>query len=500
MTESTIAKTLMHPTCILEKEDVSGKWQFDFDNIAENGFDLRPALKAQDWEGYFNRLSVPVYYKLVKEFWKHAYCDDLQVVSYVLGKRIIITERSIAMLPGPETIQGYRFQTNEPKTRETKDAINKVLYSTWTPGKADCKTKDLHPDLRIWHKIILKCFNPRPMGSSPYYINFTQKVMLYFIKNEKKICLPYFLFSYLKDCIRRSRTTAAATKSTIKYIPFGRLLFDIFIESKLIKALTTAGCTEDLSTISRDAFSPSTMKKMGLITGKVKAESDKIKERRVPLQDYPLWSKADDPEAIKYYLDDLKRQGFEIDVDEFFRVLPEAQDFESPKKKKSKTKKEDTTETKDDSEDAITSRVTRSSARNSSKFVVLTNDDEFDVVDAVSNPTPTLALPSPEQTSVVQPTSHTSPPRPSFFQPTIEEEPLWQMLQNPKPSEPTSPILLPYTPQASEPQTSEKPASEPKSSEHSEGENLSPTPSVSFPMNTTTSSPSNNSESNRKFV
>ncbi|XP_057418672.1 leucine-rich repeat extensin-like protein 2 [Lotus japonicus] len=156
---------------------------------------------------------------------------------------------------------------------------------------------------------------------------------------------------------------------------------------------------------------------------------------------------------------------------------------------------------------AITSRVTKSSVRNSSKFIILTDEDESDAVDVVSNPTPTLALPSPipESTPVVQTTTHISPPRPSFFQPSIEEEPLWQMLQNPKPSEPTSPIILSYNPQTSETQafekqTSEKPDSEPKSPDHSDRENLSPAPSVSFPTNTQFSSPSNKSESNRQFV
>ncbi|XP_057444469.1 uncharacterized protein LOC130736687 [Lotus japonicus] len=79
------------------------------------------------------------------------------------------------------------------------------------------------------------------------------------------------------------------------------------------------------------------------------------------------------------------------------------------------------------------------------------------------------------------------------------------MLQNLKSFEPTSPIILPYNQQASETQafetqTSEKPDSEPKSPDHSDRENLSPAPSVSFSTNTPFSSPSNKSESNRQFI
>ncbi|XP_057426027.1 uncharacterized protein LOC130719417 [Lotus japonicus] len=262
-------------TCVFPPEElqVLVEWRFDLNNIAANGIDLRPEVQAQDWEGCFHRLPGPVYDKLVKEFLKHVDCDEYQVISYVLGKRIIITERSFAKLLGAETSNGYLFQLQESKVKtKTKEKVNKALYYTWKPGKNDCKTKELHPDLRIWHKFLLNCINQRLKGSSPDYINFTQKVLLYFIKEHTKVCLPYFLFSYLKDCIRKSRTTAPP-KSAIKYIPFGKLLSNFFIESKLIKALTKAGCTEVLTTIVGDVFTPTTMKRMGLIDTKVEADS-----------------------------------------------------------------------------------------------------------------------------------------------------------------------------------------------------------------------------------
>ncbi|XP_057443906.1 pollen-specific leucine-rich repeat extensin-like protein 4 [Lotus japonicus] len=88
------------------------------------------------------------------------------------------------------------------------------------------------------------------------------------------------------------------------------------------------------------------------------------------------------------------------------------------------------------------------------------------------------------------------------------------MLQTPKSTTPTSPIILPYTPQTSKPQafetqaleipTVEKSNSEPQPSNHlnqepSDREILSPAPSVSFPTNVPFSSPSNKSEASRQF-
>ncbi|MEX5523362.1 hypothetical protein, partial [Bacillus cereus] len=92
-------------TCVYSPDELQAlaEWRFDLDNIAANGFDLRPEVKAQGWEEYFNRLRGPVYIKLVKEFWKHADCDDNQVVSYIAGRRIIVTEKSIVDLLGENT-------------------------------------------------------------------------------------------------------------------------------------------------------------------------------------------------------------------------------------------------------------------------------------------------------------------------------------------------------------------------------------------------------------
>ncbi|XP_057452203.1 uncharacterized protein LOC130744024 [Lotus japonicus] len=438
-----IAKRSCAVTCkfSLKELQVLCEIRVDFKNLAENGVDFLPAVKAQGWDGYFNRLSCPIYDKLVKEFWKHAECDDYQVVSHVLGKKIIISKRSIALLLGGETIKGYRFQTNDSKSKKVKDNINSVLYANWKSGKSDYKTKDLHPDLRIWHKIMLNCLNPRPSGSSPDYINFNQKVMMFFIKTNQKICLPYFLFTYLKDCIKKSRTTACESKSTIKYIPFERLLSDIFVESNLVNELFKAGCTEDLTTLTGEALTSTTLKRMGLIDNKVGAASvtkpAEIMKRKIPIDDFPLWSKADDPEAILHYINDLRSQGLDIDVDEFFRNLPDAPDYDAAPKRKPKRKNVDASDAKDDSEDGnddepppqkkkkkvkiVTkviqqetqqaprpTRVTRSSVRNSSKFVVLSDDDESDdaVIGSSLIPTPTLPPLSLSQIHLCHETKH----------------------------------------------------------------------------------------------
>ena len=78
--------------------DVLCETLVDFDNMRRNGVDLTEELRLQGWENYFQRLYGPVYPNLTKEFWRFADADDHFIVSYVLGVKIVITEKSIASL------------------------------------------------------------------------------------------------------------------------------------------------------------------------------------------------------------------------------------------------------------------------------------------------------------------------------------------------------------------------------------------------------------------
>src|ERR1044072_379564 len=236
--------------------------RMDFNNFAVNGMDLREEMTAQGWENYFARLHGPVYEKLVKDFWRQAECDNHFVVSHVLGERIIITEKTIAQLLGLTHLSGIRIYGKKDKNPFVRKTINKELFTGFSPEKTDYKIKTLYPKLRTWHKIILGCINPRPPTNSVDYINTNQKYMLYCLLKHKKLCLPFIMFQYLKDCISKSRTTADEGKKILHYIPFGRLLSDILVESGLVYALRAAQFTEDLVVSTGDVLYARNLKKM----------------------------------------------------------------------------------------------------------------------------------------------------------------------------------------------------------------------------------------------
>src|ERR1044072_5621534 len=115
MDENHITKHPYQIHCNLEAKDlqVLKELRVDLNNFNQNGMDLRIDMIAQGWENYFARLHGPVYELLVKDFWRQAECDDQYVVSHVLGRRIVIIEKSIAELLGLAHLQGLRVHGKE---------------------------------------------------------------------------------------------------------------------------------------------------------------------------------------------------------------------------------------------------------------------------------------------------------------------------------------------------------------------------------------------------
>ena len=318
--ENHITKKPAHIHCSFKAEtlQVLKELRIDFTNIAQNGMDLREEMVAQGWENYFARLHGPVYEPLIKEFWRHAESDDHYVVSHVLGRRIVITEKSIAELLGLGHLQGLRVHRKEKDMHAGAiNFLHKELYSDYSPEKQKkYKVKTLLPKLRAWHRIILGCLNPRPPTNSADYINTTQKYMLYCLKKNKKLCLPFIIFQYLKKSITNTRTTATGESKNIpRYIPFGRILSDILIENGLVNDIREAQCTEELAESTGEVLDARNLKKMGALeeisVDPVPEDPKEVLKNRMMVDGYPLWTKLDSPIALALYIYDLQQKGFD---------------------------------------------------------------------------------------------------------------------------------------------------------------------------------------------
>uniref|UniRef100_A0A494G944 Uncharacterized protein n=1 Tax=Solanum lycopersicum TaxID=4081 RepID=A0A494G944_SOLLC len=222
--------------------------------------------------------------------------------------------------------QGKRIKNVDANVPGMRTVVNKELYDNWSQEKTKYNIKDLKSQMKIWQKIFIHCIHPRTGGTD--YLNATQKVIMYYISIGEPICLPFLLFNYLKECIEKSRTTTGSeNKRFISYIPYGRLLSDIFVQNKLVKTLSDIGLHEDLVMSIGDALNGTKLKKMQIIE-KVQVApkedtSDEVRQRNYHVDDFPLWSKKDNPACIQEYVRMLRRQGDPITLEEFVQALPE---------------------------------------------------------------------------------------------------------------------------------------------------------------------------------
>ncbi|XP_057452327.1 uncharacterized protein LOC130744154 [Lotus japonicus] len=254
-------------------------------------------------------LCGPIYYKLVVEFWKNAVCNDYYVVSHVLDRKIVISEESIAKLLGIEFQQGKRIKNVDANVPGMRKLVNFAIYDNWSMDRTKYAIKDLKPKMKIWQKIFISCIHPRTGGTD--YLNATQKVIMYYISRGEPVCLLFLHFNYLKECVEKSRTTGIENKRSISYIPYGRLLSDIFTQNRLVKTLFDLGLHDDLAMSIGDALNGTKLKRMQIIE-KVQIE---------PKEDT---SEEDNPACILEYVRMLRREGDPITLEEFVKNLPDS--------------------------------------------------------------------------------------------------------------------------------------------------------------------------------
>ncbi|KAI5407495.1 hypothetical protein KIW84_053668 [Lathyrus oleraceus] len=244
--------------------------------MKRNGVDLTEELRMQGWETYFQCLYGPMYTNLVKEFWRFADSDDHYIVSY---------------------------------------EINPTIFQQNAEGKHS-KNKELHQNLRVWLKIILGTIHHRPASNSSDYINTDQKCILYYIHKGPKLYLPALLFKYLRDSVKDTRNNM----KTRNYIPLGRLISDVLIESGLVDHLIQLRLMEDVTIDIGRPLNARNLKSMGIID-QVRAKPtldtswEALKDQREIPNGLYLLSNIDPQEVVAYYLQDLANQG--VDISEF---------------------------------------------------------------------------------------------------------------------------------------------------------------------------------------
>lgn len=152
-------------------------------------------------------------------------------------------------------------------------------------------------------KIILGTIHHRPTSNSSDYINTDQKCILYFLHKGLKLKLPSLLFKYLRDLVRDTRNNM----KPINYIPIGRLIFDVLIESGMVDHLISINMMEDVTVDVGKPLNSRNMKSMWvidrvLVKPTLDTSWDAPKDqRKIPHAMY-LFSKIDHSKVIAHYL------------------------------------------------------------------------------------------------------------------------------------------------------------------------------------------------------
>lgn len=167
--------------------------------------------------------------------------------------------------------------------------------------------------MRVYLRIILRTIHHRPSPISSGYINTDQKCILYCLHKGLKLNLPSLLFKYLRDSVRDTRNNMKPRK----YIPLGRLISDVLIESGLVDHLISLNMMEDVTVDVGKPLNRRNLKSIGL-TDRVKVKPtmdtswEALKDQREISNRMYLISKIDPLDVIAHYLQDLEAQGIDI--------------------------------------------------------------------------------------------------------------------------------------------------------------------------------------------
>ncbi|XP_058759910.1 uncharacterized protein LOC131633216 [Vicia villosa] len=174
---------------------------------------------------------------------------------------------------------------------------------------------------------------------------------MYCIGTQKKVDVTYIIFNHLWNAVRDYRDESRTKKKGI-VIPFGRIITNLLVQTKMVEELETAGVIKDPYTIIGSTLNATSLRKMGLIQAIENAPQaiPGVRNRRGPiLSEFEMFFLNEQPDIKVRYLNLLKQDG-SIDVplgvckqklpttkDGIVEVLPEAA---SQKERRTKRKQD----------------------------------------------------------------------------------------------------------------------------------------------------------------
>src|SRR3954465_2967389 len=485
-------------TCLIPTKELKVLCEsaVDINNLKANGFQCDARILEQGWSKYLDRLVGPIYPELVKDFWVHATVTPTAIISFVLGHEVVITEKLIRKLYNLDDEEGwFGLQPNTVDWTLVEKQISTVF------GIDSHNTGTLRPFYKAWAEIILGSLHHRKRMLSSSYISPTHKYTLFCIGKKIEINISHILFENLKTSIFESREDERAKYPHIPRttIPFGRMISDILIESKVVDSIKRLNASHLLGVIQGPIFNGVDLFKLELIQNvpSVCPSFPDILSRRVAVEGFASLFQEELHQVVKSYQEDCVRKQSDIDPAWIRgRVLPSKADLLKKDKKERQARLKRKAQ-KDEAERAKKLRVTYdpdkvgSSERRNKRI-----RDSFHKTRSshssrqVFTPPPSVPKPSPQSLSSESKVNFTLPnPSPSSFSsPILNPTPL--SILPPTPSDKSfSPIPFTNTPSSSQSIPSDIPPSSIILSDIPSSSSTAPPPSISHPLPTRKSQP-----------
>src|SRR3954468_18900000 len=272
----------------------------DFDSLEEHNFRLKEDIIFQGWASLFTEFCGPVYPDLVKEFWVHAIVAPKSILSFVHGKFVVVTENILRMIFDLRNPEGA-FEID--KRVEWKDVLS-TLYIDVNETK---NVKDMRDLYKIWTKILLGCFYHMKGTHASDFVSNEQKYIMYCIATKKKVDAIYIIFNHMWKAVKNSRN--AFREKSYTTIPFGRIITNLLVHSKIVENLESEGIIKDLVVTFGSFLNALTLKKMKVIDTIIKIPQPLAgsRIRREPvLADFETFFKSEVPGVRTRYLKSLK--------------------------------------------------------------------------------------------------------------------------------------------------------------------------------------------------
>src|SRR4051812_36567416 len=289
--------------CSIPKDEleVLCELMVDFDNIEENQFHLKEDIIFQGWTSLFAEFVGPVYPDLVKEFWAHAVVAPKAILSFVHGKFVVITENILRVMFDLKNPEGaFEF--------DQRADLGDVLSTLYPNVKKTQYVKNLRDVYRIWTKILLGCFYHRKGTHASDFINNDQRYILYCIATKKKVDVIYIIFNHMWKAVKDSRN-AFRKENAGTIIPFGRIITNLLVHSKIVESLESEGTIKDLAVTTGACLNAFSLKKMKIIDTILKVPQPLAGTRTIRepvLADFETFFNSEVPEVRTMYLKTLK--------------------------------------------------------------------------------------------------------------------------------------------------------------------------------------------------